>query len=185
MTFITLVLKTFTKKTAGRMLTVIGACWLALSAGQASAQVLRTDEPDFLVVGAGGFDINDDMTAAEFDAQFRLNTRLWIFRPQVGLFATTDSAFYAYAGIYSDFHLGDSVVLSPSISVGGFHEGDGKDLGGAIEFRSAIELAYKFENQSRLGLQFGHLSNASIYDSNPGEEFLILNYSIPVTVFDR
>ena len=157
---------------------------LVLSAGTATAQI-RTDEPDFLVIGAGAFDIFDDHTAAEFDAQFRLNTRLWIFRPQVGLFVTSDSAFYGYAGFYSDFHLGDSVVLSPSISVGGFHEGDGKDLGGAIEFRSAIELAYKFENKSRLGLQFGHLSNAGIYDENPGEEFLILNYSLPVTVFDR
>ena len=77
------------------------------------------------------------------------------------------------------------MVLSPSFSVGGFHEGDGKDLGGAIEFRSALELAYRFENNARLGVQVGHLSNASIYDSNPGEEFVILNYSIPVTVFDR
>lgn len=158
--------------------------FLAVSAGTASAQT-GTDEPDFLVLGAGAFDIFDDQTAAEFDAQFRLNTRLWIFRPQVGLFVTSDSAFYGYAGLYTDFHLGDSVVLSPSFSIGGFHEGDGKDLGGALEFRSAIELAYRFENKSRLGLQFGHLSNASIYDSNPGEEFLILNYSLPVTVFDR
>ncbi len=164
-------------------LAVLGA--FALTANQASAQVIRNDEPDFLVFGAGAFDINDDQTAAEFDAQFRLNTALWIFRPQVGLFVTSDSAFYAHAGFYSDFHLGDRFVLSPSISVGGFHEGDGKDLGGAIEFRSALELAYKFENKARLGLQFGHLSNASIYDSNPGEEFLILNFSLPVTVFDR
>ncbi len=125
-----------------RLLAALATCWIALSVGQASAQVIRTDEPDFLVLGAGAFDINDDQTAAEFDVQFRLNTRLWIFRPQVGLFATTDAAFYAHAGIYTDLHFGDSVVLSPSFSVGGFHEGDGKDLGGAVEFRSAIELAY-------------------------------------------
>ena len=175
----------FSAHAASRWLCLLAVGFSALAASQASAQLLRTDEPDFLVLGAGAFDIFDDMTAGEFDAQFRLNTRLWIFRPQVGLSVTTDSAFYAYAGFYSDFHLGDRVVLSPSIAVGGFHEGDGKDLGGAVEFRSAIELAYKFENKSRLGLQFGHLSNAGIYDSNPGEEFLLLNYSIPVTVFDR
>jgi len=183
------ILTTFAKRQSrvhgGRWLPFIICGLLMLTASQASAQIIRTDEPDFLVLGAGGFDVNDDMTAAEFDAQFRLNTRLWIFRPQVGLFVTSDAGFYAYAGFYSDFHFGDRVVLSPSIAVGGFHEGDGKDLGGAIEFRSAIELAYKFENKSRLGVQLGHLSNASIYDSNPGEEFIILNYSIPVTVFDR
>lgn len=185
MTFFAPRLIAFSGRATGRWLCALAFGLSMLAASQASAQLLRTDEPDFLVLGAGAFDIFDDMTAGEFDAQFRLNTRLWIFRPQVGLSVTTDAAFYAYAGIYSDFHLGDSVVLSPSISVGGFHEGDGKDLGGAVEFRSAIELAYKFENKSRLGLQFGHLSNASIYDSNPGEEFLLLNYSIPVTVFDR
>jgi len=182
---LTMLAECVTSRLSHRWLPVIFSSVLILTASQASAQVIRTDEPDFLVLGAGAFDINDDMTAGEFDAQFRLNTRLWIFRPQVGLFVTTDAGFYAYAGFYSDFHLGDSFVLSPSISVGGFHEGDGKDLGGAVEFRSAVELAYKFENKARLGLQFGHLSNASIYDSNPGEEFLILNYSIPVTVFDR
>ena len=181
----TMLAECVTGKQRHRWLPVMLSGVLVLMASQASAQVIRTDEPDFLVLGAGAFDINDDQTAGEFDAQFRLNTQLWIFRPQIGLFATTDAAFYAHAGIYTDVHLGDSVVLSPSFSVGGFHEGDGKDLGGAIEFRSALELAYKFENKARLGLQFGHLSNASIYDENPGEEFLILNYSIPVTVFDR
>ncbi len=183
--FFTMIAGGISKRQDRRWLAILLSSGLALTASQASAQVIRTDEPDFLVLGAGGFDINDDMTAAEFDAQFRLNTQLWIFRPQVGLFVTSDAGFYAHAGIYTDVHLGDSVVLSPSLSVGGFHEGEGKDLGGVVEIRSAIELAYKFENKARLGLQFGHLSNASIYDSNPGEEFLILNYSIPVTVFDR
>jgi hypothetical protein len=142
-------------------------------------------EPDFVTISAGGFDVNDDMTAGQFGVEFRLNTRLWIFRPQVGLFATTDAAFYAYAGLYTDFYFGKRLVLSPSFSIGGFHEGEGKDLGGALEFRSALELAYRFDNASRLGVQIGHISNASIYDTNPGEEFIILNYSIPTTVFDR
>lgn len=142
-------------------------------------------EPDLVTISAGSFDVNDDMTAGQFGVEFRLNTRLWIFRPQVGLFATTDAAFYAYAGLYTDFYFGKRVVLSPSFSIGGFHEGEGKDLGGALEFRSALELAYRFDNASRLGVQIGHISNASIYDTNPGEEFIILNYSIPTTVFDR
>lgn len=90
-------------------------------------------------------------------------------------------ALYGHAGFYSDFDLGSRFILSPSISVGAYHDGDGKDLGGVIEFRSAIELAHRFYNKSRLGLQFGHLSNAHIYDSNPGEEFLIVNYLIPIT----
>ena len=142
-------------------------------------------EPDFITIGAGAFDINDDMTAGQLDIQVRLNTRLWIFRPQVGLFVTTDAAFYAWAGLSTDIYFGRRWVLTPSFSVGGFEESDGKDLGGPLEFRSAVELAYRFDDASRLGLQIGHLSNAGIYNSNPGEEFAVLTYSIPVTVFDR
>ena len=153
-------------------------------AGGAAAEE-RYREPDFITVGVGAFDFDDDMAAAELDLQVRLNTRLWVFRPQLGLFVTDDAGFYAYAGIFTDIYFGRRLVLSPSIGAGGYGEGNGKDLGGAVEFRSAVELAYRFDDSSRLGLQFGHLSNAGLYDDNPGEEFLILNYSLPTTVFDR
>ena len=156
---------------------------LALAPAAAAGEDFR--EPDFITIGAGAFDLNDDHTAAELDIQLRLNTRLWIFRPQVGLFVTSDAGYYAWGGLSTDIYFGRRWVLSPSFGIGGHHEGDGKDLGGTLEFRSALELAYRFDDASRLGLQFGHLSNASIYDSNPGENFLILNYSIPTSVFDR
>ncbi len=162
---------------------------LALVAGllfTAPAAAQRSDgEPDFLTIGGGAFDMNDDRTAGQFEFQIRLNNKFWIFKPQLGMFVTTDSAFYAYGGVLVDVYLGRRVVLSPSFSAGVFHDGDGKDLGSAIEFRSALELAYRFDDRSRLGIQFGHLSNASIDDNNPGEEFLMLNYSMPTTVFDR
>lgn len=166
---------------------IVGFVSVALLLSSAGAAIAEDDfrEPDFITIGAGGFDVNDDWTAGQLEAQFRLNTRLWIFRPQIGMFITSDAAFYAYGGIYTDIFFGRRVVLSPSFSVGGFHDGDGKELGGALEFRSALELAYRFDDTSRLGVQIGHLSNASLYDSNPGEEFVILNYSIPTTVFDR
>jgi hypothetical protein len=169
---------------AQRLMPALSAILVSMTIGSTLAGD-EFREPDFIVIGAGGFDVNDDMTAGQLEAQFRLNTRLWIFRPQVGLFATTDAAFYAHAGIYTDIYFGRRVVLQPSFGVGAFHEGDGKDLGGTLEFRSALELAYRFDNASRLGVQIGHLSNAGLYDANPGEEFIILNYSIPTTVFDR
>ena len=33
-------------------------------------------------------------------------------------------------------------------------------MGHVVEFRSAVELAYRFSNRARLGLEFYHLSNA-------------------------
>ena len=162
----------------------IVAAVLAATPRHAAAED-RFRDPDFITAGAGVFDLLDNHTSVEFDLQVRPNTRLWIFKPQVGLFANSDGGFYAWAGILTDVYFGRRLVLTPSFGVGGYHAGDGKDLGGPLEFRSAIELAWRFDDASRLGLQFGHLSNASIYDSNPGTEFLLLNYSMPTTVFDR
>ena len=45
---------------------------------------------------------------------------------------------------------------------------------------SGIELDYQFQNTQRLGVALNHLSNAGIYSHNPGEENVILTYSIPV-----
>jgi hypothetical protein len=65
--------------------------------------------------------------------------------------------------------------------VGAYHEGNGKDLGGTLEFRSGLELAYRFDDRSRLGLEISHRSNASIYEDNPGEETLMVFYHLPLT----
>ena len=52
-------------------------------------------------------------------------------------------------------------------------------MGGPIEFRSGIELAYRLENGLRLGLGWDHRSNLEIYPSNPGVEMVHLRLSIP------
>ncbi len=41
-------------------------------------------------------------------------------------------------------------------------------MGHVVEFRSAVELAYRFSNRARLGLEFYHLSNAEILVSARG-----------------
>ena len=70
--------------------------------------------------------------------------------------------------------------MLPSFAAGLYEDGDGKDLGHTVEFRSAIDLAYRFDNRSRLGLSFYHLSNAHLADSNQGTEVLSLIYSVPL-----
>jgi lipid A 3-O-deacylase len=44
-----------------------------------------------------------------------------------------------------------------------------------------MELAYRFDDRSRLGLSLSHYSNASLSDKNPGTEAIMINYSIPFT----
>lgn len=62
-------------------------------------------------------------------------------------------------------------------AVAAYEDGEGKDLGHAIEFRSGLKLAYKLDISSHSGLGIYHLSSAGLGDKNPGEESVILSYS--------
>ena len=70
--------------------------------------------------------------------------------------------------------------LHPALPLVITRRGDGRDLGHELEFRSSIELSYRFDDRTRLGLSFYHLSNANIGDFNPGTEVLSIVYSIPL-----
>lgn len=139
------------------------------------------DDPDFLTFAVGYFDIVQDKDqAVEFRAEYRSDRKLWIFKPFIGAMGTTDSAVYVYGGVLVDLFFGRRWVLTPNFAAGYYDEGDGRDLGHELEFRSSLELSYRFDNRTRLGLSFYHMSNASIGDSNPGTEVLSIVYSIPL-----
>ena len=70
-------------------------------------------------------------------------------------------------------------ILTPSIGVGYYDDGNGKTLGNDIEFRSTLEASYQLKNDNRIGISFGHISNAELGDKNPGVEVLSLSYQIP------
>jgi len=141
--------------------------------------VAEEDDPLFFTLAAGYYDINDNMDAVEFRAEVRARDKIWIFKPLGGVMASSDGAFYGFGGVLVDFYLGRRFVFTPSFAAGFYEDGDGKDLGHAVEFRSSVELAYRFDDRSRLGMSFYHLSNAGLSDNNPGTEVLSLNYSIP------
>ena len=149
----------------------------ALSVGLAS--VARAEEPDFFAFSAGGFDVNDDETAADFRAEYRSDMRFWKLVPFLGLAGTSDEAVYGYAGLGIDIFLGRRVVVQPNAAMVGYHKGNGKDLGGEFQFRTGGEIAWRFDDWSRLAIAFHHISNAGIYEDNPGTELLVLTYSVP------
>jgi hypothetical protein len=155
---------------------VVALLWAAAPAARAA-----DDDPSFLALGAGWYDMNRQTDqAAEFRAEWRGTRALWVFKPLVGVMATSDAAVYGYGGILLDIYLGRRIVFSPSVAAGAYHNGNGKDLGSVVEFRSSAELAYRFDDRSRIGLNFYHISNAGIGDKNPGTEVLSLTYAIPL-----
>src|SRR5262249_9640724 len=110
----------------------------------------------------------------------RSDAKLWIFKPMAGFMATSDGAAYGYFGPLVDVYFGRRIVLTGMTAFGAYYHGDGLDLGSWVEVRSGLELPYPFDDRSRLGMSFHHISNANIGDKNPGTEILGVFYAIPL-----
>lgn len=164
---------------------VTAALVLALLATSAVAADERAEpgvEPAtgelLLQLGAGAYDaVRQADTAGHLAFQAALRPRRFRIRPVVGLFVTSDEAVYGYAGAARDFELSPRFLLTPQFSVGAYEEGDGKDLGHTLEFLSSLQLAYRFDGGSRIGLAYQHISNGSITDTNPGAEIILLTWT--------
>ena len=160
----------------GVMATVLALC----VAGGSAMAADRDRDPDLLGLTVGYFDIlhNDD-AAAEFRVEYRPSFNMWVMKPFVGGMATTDGAVHGYAGILFDVPFG-RFRFTPSFAPGYFYEGNGKDLGHRIEFRSQMEIGYVLPNGGRVAVNFNHISNAGIGTNNPGSESLGLTYAVPL-----
>lgn len=142
----------------------------------------------YLTTYAGGYnifsdnDITDGEKTAVVGGEYRFSALSYGIRPVLGFHANFEGDTYTYGGLVVDVPLyEDRIWFIPGAAAGAFTHGDGRDLGGVLEFRTSAEIAYRFDNNQRLGVAISHLSNANIYDNNPGTETITVNYSIPVS----
>lgn len=157
-----------------KSLLLVTAALAALAAHSASAE-------EHLTLSAGSFDVLDDTNAA-FGLEYRGETFWHDLLPIAGVQSSTDGDVYGYFGFNYDWQFTNQWFLTPTAAVGLYNDEE-IDLGGAVQFRTGLEVSYRMENSHRLGLAFHHLSNAGIYDENPGTEQVMLTYSMPVNVF--
>ncbi len=156
-------------------------CLVLVLAEARGSPVRAEEDPAFVALGPGYFYIDDHGgNDKELRLEYRHGRGLWIFRPWVGIEVTGKGGVYGVGGFLADLSIGPRLVITPSLGVGGYAQGSGVDLGHIVEFRSQIEVAYRFDDRSRLGLAFGHISNANLSEFNPGSEILTLYYNIPL-----
>ena len=68
--------------------------------------------------------------------------------------------------------------MIPEVGVGAYEQGEGRNLGGSLEFRSGLEATYRANDAVRIGVGFYHLSNAGLHAVNPGVNSLVLTFGI-------
>ena len=130
----------------------------------------------------GNFDFSDDKQSAYLvgfqhqDENLNRDTFLGNVSPITGGFVTENSAAYVYTGIEWNMDMGQKIIFTPSFAPGLYHEGDGKDLGHVLEFKSEVQLSYTASENTSFGVSYNHVSNASLGDKNPGANSYMFNF---------
>ena len=130
---------------------------------------------------SGMFDFSDEKQRAVLvgfqhqNEELYRDTFLGTLSPITGGFITENSALYAYTGVEWNFDLGP-LNFTPSFAPGIYGEGDGKDLGHILEFKSEVQASWNLSENSELGMSYNHISNASLGDKNPGANSYVFNF---------
>jgi len=129
----------------------------------------------------GMFDFSDDGKRATLvgiqhqNEELNRNTFLGNLSPITGAMITVDNASYVYTGVQAQYKIG-SLNFTPSFAPGFYNQGDGKDLGHLLEFKSELQFSLDLPKQSQLGFSYNHLSNASLGKKNPGANSYMFNF---------
>ena len=129
----------------------------------------------------GTFDFSDDKKSSTLFGVEHQNENLYkdtmIGRvsPITGMMITQDAAAYVYTGIEANYDLGP-LKFTPSFAPGIYSQGDGKDLGHPLEFKSEVQLSMDLGETTNFGMSYNHVSNASLGDKNPGANSYMFNF---------
>jgi lipid A 3-O-deacylase len=171
-------------RAAAGVLLVLGIVFVHPSAAQVAFG--SPADPPRVALGGGAFDVlpNNKKPGSGVSGfplgEYRFGDVLWIVAPFVGAFGTSKGAFYGYGGFGFDINFLNKWVVTPTAAVGYFSHGSGINLGAHCEFRTGAEFDYRFDNLTRLGVGFYHMSNAGIGKQNPGVELATLVLTVPL-----
>lgn len=136
--------------------------------------------PTALQVGAAYFDVGGGAhETAALELTYRPHRlRAWRVSARLGGMLTARRAAYAYGGLELPLPVTDRTLITPSLGAGAYRQGDGPDLGGALEFRSGLDLSRTLADGHQITLFLYHLSNASLGRRNPGVEVIGIAYAV-------
>ena len=163
-----------------KKLIVLISFLIAFSA-QAEEVKVKEKNTEFSIY-TGMFDFSDDGKRASLlgfqhqNEELNRDTFLGNLSPITGAMITVDNASYVYTGVQANYKIG-SLNFTPSFAPGYYNQGDGKDLGHSLEFKSEVQLSLELpKKNSQLGFSYNHISNASLGDKNPGANSYSFNF---------
>ena len=156
-------------------LAVIFALWalLRLDWDQPFARAPASPGATF-AIGQTYFNRTDN--GFEIRAHYLRDHRFGPLQPMFDVSVSEKGGIYVGTGFYQRAMLADPVYVAGSGVTGLWFEGDDRDLGGLLEFRTTLEIGVEVGGGD-LGLAWDHRSNLNIGRINPGLEVLSLRYT--------
>ena len=143
-----------------------------------SSPVLAANRPSLLIEAGTSNIFRQSVKPLAIQLEYRSNKIYHWLQPMGGIWGDAKNAAFVYTGVYHDFSIGTHFIISPSVSIGLYRQGNGRYLGGPFEFQSGINVMYKLPNDDEFGISLRHISNAHLYSHNPGTETLMGVYSL-------
>lgn len=144
-------------------------------------------QPDssFLGLSVGVYDPTlRSQRSTAFNLEYQPGVKiLGVLQPLFGGMATTDGSLLGYGGLGVPFNVTEHVFVMPSLAVGAYHKGAGVDLDRILVYRGGLELAYQFEDRSRLGLNLSVITNGKSDHREDRAEVATVNYTVPFDTF--
>ena len=142
-------------------------------------------DPAYVTFAAGAFDVeHSDNRDVEVALEYRSDLSWGPFKPFAHASYIGNDMTFVGGGVLADVQIGDNWIVQPSVAATWWRgELEHLDLGYPLQFRTRLEVAYRFPDKSRLGLAVTHSSNANLGDPNPGIESVMLNVSVPTGMF--
>ena len=119
-------------------------------------------------------------TAAELRAEYRFGDVFWFVSPFIGVEGNQQRGVLRLWRVRGRRQFRPEYRADPERRRRVFLARPGTNLGSWWEFRSGAELAWRFEDMSRLGVAVHHTSNGGLTKRNPGEQSVLLMYSVPL-----
>lgn len=170
------------------MLHIAIGCWLLFSANAFAVDEeiysrsglfsVAGDGPNVLQFSLGAFDVQEIDESLAGQLEWRLGCKYLFVGPAFGLLVNTDGGALLYGQAYTDLGF-DRFRAVFAFGAGAYNDAGSKDLGGVFQLISSVSIGYQFDNYSRAGLRYSHISNGGTYDRNPGVDPLLLFYEYP------
>lgn len=140
---------------------------------------LAPDDADRRVyIQTASVQFNGDFLGSEVVLGYDFDQSYGPFQPTMSISSTNDGDVWAGFGTKWRLNVGQTDFLfEGSFHPGLYVRGAGPDLGGAVQFRSALGVGYEFNNGAAVLFSFDHRSNGDFRRLNPGLETWSLQYS--------